>query len=62
LIADQGIMEGDYLKEEKQFNKDFPIVDAFNSWYRLTDDVADDIVAFCEWKQMQVSLAQVKAA
>jgi hypothetical protein len=60
--ADQGLMDGNYDVEEKQFNKDFPILDGFSSWFRLTDDLAADIVAFCEWKQIQASLAQVKAA
>jgi hypothetical protein len=62
LDTDQERMGLLYIAEEEQFNKDFPILDGFSSWFRLTDDLATDIVAFCEWKQVQASLAQVKAA
>jgi hypothetical protein len=62
LNDDQMVMDGKYDAEEKRFNKDYPIMGVFSSWQPLTDDVADDIVAFCEWKQIQVTLNQVKAA
>lgn len=61
LESDRAVLNNKYDAEKVQFKKDFPLIDAFNSWYHLTDEVADDIIAFCEWKQTK-TLSEKKAA
>ena len=39
-----------YNKEQKQFDLDYPILNMFSSYWRLTEDMVTDIIAFCDWK------------
>jgi hypothetical protein len=50
-----------YEVETKQFNEDFTMLGAFNYW-SLKDNMVDDIIAFCEWKQAKTTLATKVAA
>jgi hypothetical protein len=44
-----------FEKEHVQFHKDFPVLQKINYW-SLSDTEVNDIITFCEWKQVQTTL------
>lgn len=56
--ADIAQQEVKYAAEAAQFDKDFPILLMFSSYWRLTESMVKDIISFCDWKATKSSPTQ----